>query len=215
MVRYRETVDAPIVQIPASELTPGMVHVETPDGQQAWMPQSALEPGNREVFHPPLEGRVKELVDGAYDALADVWGTKAPGREKLVDNFRTDLNAWQEIYQFVKSSRVIGLLVKGRETADLVRRRELYQVCVACMSEANADAVMVTAGVQRVIADDTIRDTYVQWNDGSRYILVSREEKIILLEYAWERYESLKQSLDQDQARLLVEPPARSLIGDA
>jgi hypothetical protein len=83
------------------------------------------------------------------------------------------------------------------------------------MSEANADAVLATTGVQRFIADDTIRDTYVLRNDGSRYILVSREEKIILLEYAWERYESLKQSLDQDQVRRLVEPFAMSLIGDA
>jgi hypothetical protein len=113
-VPYRETLKAPVVQIPARELAPGMVLATGgPEQKTAWTPAANLKPGE-DFFHPPLDGNIKALVTEAYQTLAVAWGDRMDP-QLWEDGFRKDLNAWREIY--------LNLTIAANSSRTLVHAR--------------------------------------------------------------------------------------------
>jgi hypothetical protein len=123
-----------IVQIPASELRPGVVQARMQGIEGlVWVLPDQLKQGP--VIHPPFEEDVRAYIRQIQEAFAE---QRALSFDEWEDGFRRDAHPEREIALWSQAAVVYTALV-GRESS-AERRRDLYRCIVACLT-TGPDAV--------------------------------------------------------------------------
>jgi hypothetical protein len=123
-VRVYDTKTEPLTSIPARELAPGMIRViiEDMDGE-VWVDANQLNAG-RDYYHPPFEGKRRELMSMFADTFHDVYPRTA---ERWEDGFRRDENADKEIAMWVQMAYAFEHFTQGRKLS-FEQRKDIFNV---------------------------------------------------------------------------------------
>jgi hypothetical protein len=204
-VPYRESTDGPVIQIPVTELAPGMVlATRTTDQTTAWTPAAEIKP-RQDFFHPPLEGAIKNFVTEAYQTLAVAWGDRMDP-QRWEDGFRKDLNAWKEIYLNLTMARMLKALTAGRKVSE-ARQSALLHLLSICTMAGDVESVLASAPQTPLVTRDEVKRIARRWMGNEPHTLVSGEERGIIAEYGRERCNALAATLAPDLRVHLKRPP--------
>jgi len=134
MVPFFDVASRRVVQIPASELRPGVVQarIQGIEGL-VWLLPDQLLPG--EVKHPPFDEGVRAYIRQIREAFAE---HRPLSFEEWEDGFRRDNNPDREIALWSHASDVYTAFAAGEPSAG--RRRDVYRCVVACLT-TGPDAV--------------------------------------------------------------------------
>jgi hypothetical protein len=128
MVPYFDVETGRVVQIPASELRPGVIRAQVQgiDGL-VWLLPDQLSQG--EIQHPPFDEDVRVYIRKIHEAFEE---HRSLSFDEWEEGFRRDTNPAQEIAMWSHAADVYTAFAEGESSAE--RRRDVYRCIVACLS---------------------------------------------------------------------------------
>ncbi len=133
MVPFYDVDVGRIVQIPASELSPGAVRIQLhPSGEVAWALPEQLTFGD--IQHPEFDEEIRDFIRRIQTAFAE---HRPISFEQWEDGFRRDANPAQEIALWLHAADVYGAFAASE--GDAVRREDIYRCIVTCLTTGPDD----------------------------------------------------------------------------
>ncbi len=128
MVPYLDVESGRLVQIPASELRPGVIQarVQGIEGL-VWLLPDQLQRG--EVKHPSFDEGIRAYIREIQEAFAE---HRSLSFDEWEDGFRRDTNPEREIAVWSHAADVYTAFASGESSAE--RRRDVYRCIVACLT---------------------------------------------------------------------------------
>ncbi len=124
-----------VLQIPLSELQPGMVQMRI-KGREGlvWVRADHLKPGS-EIRHPPFDEGARAYIRRIQEAFAEQHPLSF---EEWEDGFRRDANPEEEIAIWSHAANVYRAFADNEVSPE--RRKDIYRVIVTCLT-ASPDTV--------------------------------------------------------------------------
>ena len=127
-VAYYDFQTQKLVQIPKSELVPGMVQAKIEGIDEiVWISPDQLQQGK--VKNPPFDEEVRSLLEIIRETFHE---HRPASLEEWEDGFRRDSNPEQEIAIWLHAASVYKVFAIESPAAE--KRQEIYRVIVSCMT---------------------------------------------------------------------------------
>lgn len=150
MVRFYDTERERVVEIPASELAPGVIQVHHQGIEGVvWIEADKLHQGN--LKHPPLSEDMREYIRRIQNAFKE---HRDLSLEEWEEGFRRDTNAAKEIACWCHAADVYLEFAESESSSD--RRRAIYECVVACLI-ASPDTVRHVLRPSRLSREEIAR----------------------------------------------------------
>jgi hypothetical protein len=128
MVRFYDVGSRRVVQIPASELRPGVVQAQVQGIEGlVWLLPDQLKQG--ELRHGPFGEDIKSYIRQIHEAFGE---HRPISFEEWEDGFRRDANPEREIALWCHAADVYTAFTSAEPSAE--RRRDVYRCIVACLT---------------------------------------------------------------------------------
>lgn len=127
-VPYYDIKTKKIVQIPASELAPGLVQVRFQGSDQVvWadLEQLKLSP----IRHPPFDEKITKAIEEIEKIFREVHPLSVV---EWANGFRRDLDPVKEIVIWLYAGKVYTFFAEKEPSGD--RRKEIFAIIVNCMN---------------------------------------------------------------------------------
>jgi hypothetical protein len=130
MVPFFDLAGRRVVQIPVSELRPGMVQarVQGIEGL-VWVLPHQDQLKQREVKHPPFDEGTRDYIRQIHEAFAE---QRSLSLDEWEDGFRQDAKPEREIAIWSHAADIYTAFAVSETSAE--RRRDIYRCIVACLT---------------------------------------------------------------------------------
>jgi hypothetical protein len=130
LVRFYDSENDRIIQIPASELAPGVIEARVVgiDGL-VWIDSSNLQLGD--IKHPPFADDVREYIRKTENTFKE---HRDLSFDEWEEGFRRDVDPIQEIALWVHAADVYSAFADSEVAAD--RREDIYRCILACLTSS-------------------------------------------------------------------------------
>jgi hypothetical protein len=156
LVPFYDVPSRKVVHIPPTELRPGCVQVRMQGLDEiVWMLPEQLQEGP--IWHPPFDEEIRSVICQIRDAFAEHRALTFEGWE---DGFRRDTHPDREIAMWSYAADVYLLFAEREQSPE--RRRDIYQLLVACMTTSPESVwhVVELTALSRHDAEGIVRRFY-------------------------------------------------------
>jgi hypothetical protein len=128
MVPFYDVESGRVVQIPASELRPGVVQAQVQGIEGlVWLLPDQLKQGA--IKHPEFDEGIRDYIRQIHAAFAE---QRSLSFEEWEDGFRRDANPEREVAIWSHAADVYTAFAGAEPSAE--RRRDMYRCIVACLT---------------------------------------------------------------------------------
>jgi hypothetical protein len=192
------------IRIPARELAPGYrpCHV-VGQYEEIWARPGEMGKGKGPEWHPPFDARIKALAMESFDTFKPLGLIRCPSPDEWEAGFRHDLNAWREIFEWLRIARVFKTLTAGRDL-NSEQLTDIFQVVFNYTFHPTDKAPFITN--PRTLSKKRVKEIAEFVGSDAAFTLVNEEECGALIKFWEERYDAVLPTLPADLVPYLVQP---------
>jgi len=140
-------------EIPADELTPGMLPARIEGVGRVWVDPTQIKSSTTDYFHPPFPPETRGKIERIAHALREVHPQTVAQWE---DGFRRDMHAEWQVFLFACTAEAYTRLTEGRDLSHL-QKADLYRAVLHAQGCTTHEEFMQTVHLQVITKHEALR----------------------------------------------------------